>query len=317
MGTLLVALLLSTLTPALALEPGSACGVGVAGSCPDTHPCRPASFPASDVTRCRAGIGGTCTETSLPALSCESGYCVGGVCSRPVSRGTVCDPEVDLCELNPNIRCASGRLGGGLRCRIVPRQNGKLACTSDDQCVSEWCENGVCKGLRNKGALCAATTDKCVPGSDDGCAFGVAETTVLRCRTADGGPCARDQMCTSDFCSSNVCTARIATGAACPNREGKCVSPVATCSTVPEDSATPRCRLKDGEVCATNADCASGFCRALICAARIATGAVCGADADICADTNARCRVNSAGADRRCRVRVVEGTDKVCVATLA
>jgi hypothetical protein len=96
-------------------------------------------------------------------------------------------------------------------------------------------------------------------------------------RKAQGDACSLPTECASGFCSDGVCCDSACDGTCfgcnAPGELGSCVAvdhvddPAATAPCVDPSTCTidssglSRCRLKDGEPCAVDSDCATGSCR--------------------------------------------------------
>ncbi|HMY19183.1 MAG TPA: VCBS repeat-containing protein, partial [Polyangium sp.] len=234
--------------------------------------------------------GSLCTFNS----NCISGFCVDGYCCDTACTGTcmacsqaktiwgqngVCYP-INF-ETDPDKECGAGKCAGG-QCKYY---NGP-PCSSDSQCFSGYCRDGVCCGNDCNQSCSACTAAKKGSGIDGQCGS-IANNTDpdnecgLSCNgsgacqpAANGASCSANAECVSGSCVDGVCCDTSCTGTcrACTaakkggGSNGQC-GPIAV-NTDPDNECPTDCNgasaciasLPNGSVCSNASQCLSGQC---------------------------------------------------------
>lgn len=218
---------------------------------------------------------------------CQSDMCMDRWDFSPFGSNYV---ECYICNLNlepansgckSNDDCDSAMCDVDLNICMESKPDGET-CSSNYNCKSLYCNDGICASLSLNGALCAS-------GSD--CISGMCNAYSNTCTSANvGADCAQDSECMSDMCRLNKCQDMIPTGQKCWRFWGvKCQSGYC-------DWATQICSLKpDGQICTDGSYCQSGYCKAYKCAPykNLLNGEIC-TDSNDCVNICVRgiCRRN-------------------------
>ena len=206
----------------------------------DSNPSETCSDGVKNQNETDVDCGGVCAgcaegESCLADSDCASGNCDAGSCAP--AGGPTCDDGVQNGD-ETDVDC------GGPDCD--PCADGE-SCADDSDCASGNCDAGSC-------AAVAATCDDGELNGDE---------TDVDCGGPDCDPCADGASCnTGTDCQSGYCDA------------GSCGQPPAHCSndTLDEDETDVDCggadcpACENGQGCADNSDCASGYCDAGSCA---------------------------------------------------
>jgi hypothetical protein len=281
------------------LDPRGICvdtGPGLCGSdglCDGAGGCQ--RYPAGTVCAAESCEGSTLT----PASTCDG----QGTCVKP----TPLDCGPFFCDVD-GVRCASNCAGGDAVCAVgyycagneecMRKKAIGTACTSDHECVSNACADGVCCGT----ACGRACTSCALPGQVGTCAPVPAGTVdpQARCATADPSTCGLDGTCdgagacrryeANTVCSAAACSgavlffARRCDGAgtcrpaaavscapyACDPSRGACNATCASpsdCAAGFECGSNGICGTQGNNTCVSDAECASGFCTENVCCA--------------------------------------------------
>jgi hypothetical protein len=243
-----------------------------------------------------SGNGGSTTpapnQTCTVAAQCASGFCVDGVCCDSACDGACqsCSQTGKLGTCSPVKNTTDDACMGGSTCDNTGacRKDLGRSCSTNAECASGSCVDGVCCAT----AACGTCQACAVPGSEGKCApvgrfvddGDCSDKNTCNgqgdCHGKNGSACTRGGDCVSLNCVDGVCC-----DTAC---DGTCFScnqaqRPGTCSAIGGDvdlSATtpcqgtnicaiaaagqPRCGLKSGQSCATNAQCASGTCGTVV-----------------------------------------------------
>jgi hypothetical protein len=236
-----------------------------------------------------AGFGTPCTDDS----QCLSGHCTDHVCcgSDTCGPGEACNVEGQegACTVRPT-RTVTATLTQTPSPTPTPSftpspQPQGAPCTSDTQCVSEFCVDGVCCGSRScpagqfcnifgsrgtcsskktNGSTCESDFDcgsgYCQPGSPSTCQPPPPPTsTPTPTPKSEGDPCSNAVQCRSDlFCTNGRCCFV----AACP--AGQACDDTGECALLPTPTPT---KMPNSSTCdPDNPDaCLSGFCTNNVC----------------------------------------------------
>ncbi|MFO0667193.1 MAG: hypothetical protein U0174_24785 [Polyangiaceae bacterium] len=216
----------------------------------------------ADVPDCQAMLAST-GSTELGVLctygtQCKSGYCAAasvddkgvrcGNCVNPIALGMACD-------LKSSTPCARGSFCA----RMAPGTTG-----------------GTCKAYLGEGNACDDETALC----GGGLYCSKASKTCLKQRSA-GQPCAESEPspCAGALvCSAGKCAVRLAAGAPCTRETGECDALLRCAAGV--CTAPPQAKL--GELCEGTGCAPDAACKVQTCVLRVAIGAKCAMDRDVC-----------------------------------
>ena len=233
---------------------------------------------------CKKSLGRTCGG----GTECVSTFCVDGVCCNATCTTTcrACNVAgtVGTCSDVP-IGTEDGTCSGTSACNVGADCDDKVGqvCSSNGSCLSSFCVDGVCcesacnsacKSCNSSGSvgICsnvpAGQTDNnptnICTGSNECDGNGV-------CRKVTGSLCALAAECLSGHCTDGVCC-NTACGSICkacdtPGSAGVCTNvpfgqgDVGTCSGITQTcDGAGACKLVNGQACAAQFDCVSGFC---------------------------------------------------------
>jgi hypothetical protein len=284
-----------------------ACNVsGSAGNCTNV----PVNI-ADPHARCTSGTGGTCGQTGLCSGSgtCQlqattvpcgnpscsgttftpTAYCNGaGACSTvtqascsPYICGTTsctnsCNVDTDCFNVGNNHNYCTGTNGS-----CLPVKAGGVACTSNHECGTGFCVDGVCCAASSCGTCMACN----VAGSLGTCANVPNNITDPHARCGANGTCGNTGACngsgacqqqpTSVQCGNPSCSGTSAAGtgtlATFCSGAGSC-STATTMSCGQYRCGTTACKTS----CSTDTDCIdSAFCSGGVCTAKLGGGATC------------------------------------------
>jgi hypothetical protein len=245
------------------------------------------AVPDTSTPPARLTLGQACAQ----ADQCTSGFCVDSICCDSACAG-VCQS----CDLNGKRgTCAAvtgapapGRgscMGAGTPC-AGSCDGSSSVCRypgNDVTCAPARCSDGmaqarsVCSGT---GTCVAGTAISCAPFTCDGaaCAGGCGPSRPClaghhcsggRCfpLRENGGICDAADQCASGWCVDGRCCVAPACGvcAACVGKGGTCQMVVSapdpdTCMGSEACGADGQCRKLNGQMCAGNQTCLSGFC---------------------------------------------------------
>jgi hypothetical protein len=232
----------------------------------------------------------TPSQTCTVSAQCPNGFCVDGICCD-----RACDRSCESCALTGKVGTCSpiknatdDTCGGDSICDETSTCRKSLggACALSSECASGNCVDGVCCGSAACGTCqsCAllgsegtcALVPKFTDDADSGCSGQKTCDGLGACRSKNGTACGGDNECTSLHCVDTVCCNDACDGTcySC-NQQGSAgtckplngtedPSAVVTCAgsstCTAAAGAPPACKVKDGEPCASNADCFNGSC---------------------------------------------------------
>lgn len=190
--------------------------------------------------------GSVCSQSS----ECASQFCFNGFCR------TTCIPSFPVCPSGTFCQPNTAVPGVGGVCLPTGGQlpNG-AACQFDSQCISNFCNNGICGYSCNAGYICP-------PGT-------TCNTASGRCQFGGnlplGASCSSNVQCQSGLCWFGICTARCTFDSQCP--QGYFCDPTTgtcTCATKP-----------NGFPCTSSPQCQSGLCLNGVCTRRCVRSSDC------------------------------------------
>lgn len=192
---------------------------------------------------------------------CESNACQNGVCANLCGDGTPNEGEV--CDDGNTFAC-----GCDVDClRRGPGCAPGVACVLNQDCASNACDNGVCKGCGN-GLTESELGEVCDDGNADGCgtcnATCGAAAAVAGCRSGIG--CNDPGVCASGSCENGFCRDVCGNGITETATE-KCDDhndrPCGSCNAACDGTGTGTCAAGIG--CNAGTDCTSGTCTNHLC----------------------------------------------------
>jgi hypothetical protein len=263
---------------------------------------------------------GACNQPQTPqanglvcasSAQCASGFCIEGICCD-----TACDGTCQACttakkgsgvdgtcgsiasETDPDNECNGGKCDGTGACRYY----NSAPCTSNGQCFSKYCVDGVCCGNICKGSCQACSAAKKGQGSDGSCGpivntqdpdnecnpgecNGSGACNQPQTPLANGTACVATGQCSSGFCDDGVCCDADCSGLcrACTATikgtgvDGTCEN--ITYDTDPENECVASscggdgtCKQVNGIPCTTAAECLSSYCVDGVCCGAGCTG---------------------------------------------
>ncbi len=237
--------------------------------------------PLADGTSC--GNPASCDPAagggyeSTPHDACAAGACGGQAhvpCGLYKCNGTAC--KVACADSND---CISGTYcdAGTNTCKLVADTGNP--CSANAQCSSNFCVDGLCCNSACTG-FCERCNDAgslglCIPTQsgqdpDNECAGADACNGQGACGKQPGSACALDVDCLTGICEDATCCDVTCSGACkrcdLPAFNGTC-SPVDAsgqvmgCTGNQACDGTGSCKSSNGNTCASNTDCLSGFCQ--------------------------------------------------------
>jgi hypothetical protein len=269
---------------------GKCDGAGACQKYPNNTPCSSAICTAGATSLTLAGAcnGGTC---QMGSQSCSGFLCTGGSACP-----TTCNADAD---------CAATHYCTGAGGTCQPKIAQGSACTSDHQCGTNHCTDGVCCG-----AASCASCQACNVGASAGvCAPVAAGTPAPATFCSDQGPssCGTNGKCdgaggcqkypNNTVCSSAICTAGATSltlagacnGGTCQMGSQSCngflcaggsACPT-TCNADADCAATHYCtgtggtcqpKIAQGSACTSNHQCGTSHCVDLVCCGSAACG---------------------------------------------
>lgn len=282
------------------------------GCCDETGACRSGDAntacgqTGSACSDCGAGArcaGSICQPLKATGDSCNSGgdcstsHCVTGVCCNSACTGACqrCDATgtEGTCSALPEATNVTAC--GAYACDGISGECPTM-CTTSRQCATgNYCSNGSCQPLKDKGATCTASV-QCTTGfcADGVCCDSACSGSCDRCNQAGAlGTCSAapsgdpgSPACGTITCNGTLVDCPILCGSGCPS--GTYCSGT-YCSAVKDD----------GVSCSAAGQCKSGFCADGVCC-----NSACGGACDSCsaangATTDGVCSL--LGASRICR----------------
>lgn len=236
--------------------------------------------------------GGVCTDEGVccgtacdgPCQSCKTGSCLPADKDGQPEQPDACNGM--LCDGNG--ACLAGCQGPGdciqpYFCEMTAGDPDLHKCKPDmdlggnckgegyEACKSNFCADGVCcENACDKECRACNAQGKCVPitsGEDpDTCTNGSHCDKNGVCRKVIGQACIGNAQCLSGFCVDGVCCAT-ACGDLCQNCSTGACLPVKDADDAPQCTGTSTCdgagacKLKEGQTCQKDGDCASGLCK--------------------------------------------------------
>jgi Carbohydrate binding domain len=214
-----------------------------------------------------ACIGESCSvSTYQPPSTCNG----AGTCQTPATRSCnayMCGATACATSCGSNADCTSGYHCAAGAC--APQETNGTACVVTGDCASGFCVDGVCCDTACNGSCqtCAATNSlgtckNADPGTDPRSEC-VADdpSTCGHDGTCDGNGGCRKYVATT-VCGAASCSSATAHAPSTCDGAGVCNAGGTTpCSPYQCDAAGLACRV----ACATDADCAGGFCAAGLC----------------------------------------------------
>ena len=229
--------------------------------------------------------GGQCLPKKLKGQGCAnnhecaSGHCVDGVCCESKCDGTcrACNAVGSQGDCTSVLNAEDqGTCTGMYICDSIGScklKNGQ-GCANGSECASTFCKDGVCcnstcaepcktcNAVANPG-VCGAVTS----GDDNPeCTGENSCDNAGSCKKKNGQSCSNSNECVSGHCKDGACC-DLQCQIPCYNCSTGACSPVANDDDLPECtgnntcSATSECRLKNGQSCTLNDDCASTYCK--------------------------------------------------------
>lgn len=271
------------------------CGDGVCQA--GIESCQASACPedCGDPARPVVAGEGRCTlgDRCLLDRDCAEGACLHGTCQRLADDSVCSSPD----------ECASDS------CDFLTRHC-KSGCLVDEDCGTSVCSLFQCVDPLPLGSICNSHTDcesgncfagVCAPVCGDAVCEGTelcgAVDSGLECnsdcgRCPNGTACASNAVCESDVCNAPICIAAgsVGPGGTCTTSgacsSGNCVAGFCAgscgdgvCTAVPNaetcyaNSCQADCgACPNGTPCTLDADCASGRCLGLVCAAQTFCG---------------------------------------------
>jgi uncharacterized protein (TIGR03382 family) len=274
-----------------------------AGACDGSNP-KACSYPTS---ACRAAScsGGTATAAAI---------CDGkGACPSPVP--TTCAPFAcgdtacrTLCAIDAD--CAPADYCDALG-QCAARNLPGASCGSNDECLSNFCVDGVCCDRACNGQCEACASGTCTPVS------GVPVGKRAACKGSGtcGGRCdgVHGASCTypgaSTQCRGASCANDLAIAAAGCDGAGAC-PPAVTAVCAPYGCNASACKTS----CTSANDCVmGGFCMGMACQAQLPLGSPCGSDAACASGHCADGVCCNQACDGQCQAC---GADGVCLSVM-
>ncbi|MBM4373952.1 MAG: hypothetical protein FJ095_02630 [Deltaproteobacteria bacterium] len=240
------------------------------------------------------------------AVDCQSPSCVMGKCT------VVNDPATSDCDSQVLGDCKTKRCTGMGACNAVGVANDLDVPNDNNACTTDTCSMGVT-------VFSPKASNTQVVGSCDnatGCANGPCACDASVCKSRNGGMCANGTTCVSGFCADGFCCNTSCTGAcaACATAKGAVTNGTCAAAAVKgaqdagscDDAAgmcdgtdkctcdaVGACKVKIGEACLANAECASGFCADGFCCNAACTGACSACSLATGATANGTCTANA------------------------
>ncbi|HVU02784.1 MAG TPA: hypothetical protein VHE30_13585 [Polyangiaceae bacterium] len=215
---------------------------GGGGDCTAGDSCEPAGDKChSGTIDCTSGspvcVAGAAVQDGL---ACDTGFCVGGVCTPCTSGGTCLPDPQDPCHVG-TLDCS----GAAPVCNAAGNANDGTACNTDGAHI---CVGGVCTACHSG--------DSCPITGGDGCQAGTLDcSTGVNCVQSgyqnDGTSCGTDMVCSGGACTA--CTA----GDTC-TPTNPCQMGTQSCTNGPVCAASGT--LTDGTSCGTSQVCSGGNC---------------------------------------------------------
>ncbi len=271
-------------------QPASSCGLFVCDasgtaclvSCAGGGDCIAVAYCDNGSNLCTplAGIGAACANQAQCAMGtfCVDGVCCNNACTDTCRRCN--DPGSEgLCVPVASGQDPDGECPGQDACNGLggcAKPNGAL-CGSPLDCLSGFCEDGVCCGTSCPGACTSCnlpnSVGTCAPldasAQPAGCSGTKACNGAGSCLALNGQSCAGNNECLSGFCGDGVCCNNACAGtcARCdlPGNVGTCTNvpvgqQVSGCNTTMACDGNNACKKASGQACGAAGECVTGFC---------------------------------------------------------
>uniref|UniRef100_A0A1B6DZN5 Uncharacterized protein n=1 Tax=Clastoptera arizonana TaxID=38151 RepID=A0A1B6DZN5_9HEMI len=216
--------------------------------------CKRASLPCKSTADCCDGV---CGEKSLcqkksPCLKlgtkCKKGeqccldFCWKGTCQVP------CTPIGKICSEDTGDCCDGGYCVNKV-CRKKPCTSVRNHCSDDDECCSDYCDEGICK------YKCLPEKHSCY--SNEACCSGVCKNkTCFTPCLADKQYCLYDHECCDGHCIERSCQYR------CSQYKEPCMSAKDCCYTdLCVNGVCGQDCFSEKYFCNNGTDCCSGNCQ--------------------------------------------------------
>lgn len=282
-------------------EAGVDCGPATqCGACPG-EPCTMndtcASGSCQDGVCCNVACDGKCMGCTMTLTGLADGVCGPLELGKNDPDSSACDSEGG-CGAEPGFcRCEDGQTNGnetgtdcgGSTCKAcTPGQT----CTTNSDCASNKCADGVCCATDCGGVDCAACNDAEHPGIcsphlvdvDGDCSDTQECTASFSCEKKNGESCSSSSDCASGLCHDDNCVACDMANTCSSSKT--CVGG----SCVDKD-------LAKGEQCFDNAQCVSGQCVDGVCCESQCAGVCMACASGYTGQSNGDCRAIVAGYD--------------------
>lgn len=252
------------------LDPCLNCGAGTCSaviSQDDDSECM-GDYSCNSDGLCRKTDGLTCDT----ALECVSGYCKDGHCCASACSGSCFECSTGACHAVMGTEDPP-ECTGDYACDDIGacRQKQGLACDNGSQCLSTFCVDDACceSSCATPCFSCATGSCEAVVAGDDEpeCTGNSSCSSQSQCLLHDGNACGEGNECLSGYCVDGFCCdldcsspcLSCVTGVCSPVTGG---DDVAECTGPTTCDSQGQCKLKDGEACGWNDQCASANCAA-------------------------------------------------------
>ena len=201
---------------------------------------------------------------------CVSGHCKDGACCQTACAGSCFECSTGTCNAVLGMEDPP-ECEGDFACDDIGacRRKEGLACTVDSQCLSTWCVDGACceSECTTPCFFCGTGSCEAVAGADDDpeCSGDSSCGPQGECLLHDGQGCSEGPECLSGYCTDDHCCNQECASPCFSCATGSCIAvtgsddlPECTGTTTCDDAG--QCRLKDGEACAGDDQCASANC---------------------------------------------------------
>lgn len=196
---------------------------------------------------------------------CFSDWCYNGMCVAKY-KPYQASPAKDQCQSrNWNgaycLPALSYQPGHSVQSTLTTLQE-NAACTQNDQCDSNWCDNGTCKKKLAGGKSCTSN-DQCMGNL---CLDGLCYPFEI------GTACSSNSQCASNYCNAGYCVESEKVGGQVCQADDECKSKYCDtghCWPYPKDA-----------YCTSNSQCGSNLCSYNKCQAQHANGLPCTENTD-------------------------------------
>jgi hypothetical protein len=222
--------------------------------------------PCENITS-TSGNGSTSSQTGpgegepCPNQSCASGlYCTTAT-YLPDMHALTCAVCKKLPAMGEDCKISSSRCASGLYCKYAPTDMSQTctplgdtgaACTSPDQCVSNFCNPGsmTCDAHGNEGDPCMTMND---------CRNELFCNAQASCekKHPNGGACAANDACANNGCDMATGICGMPDGTACSPNGGASICASNYCDSMMMKCAPPKA---NGQPCMYASECSSNWC---------------------------------------------------------